>query len=137
MEGLEIEARNENLGDVLGFVDEQLALYGCPVKTQMKIDLAVEEIFVNISNYAYHPDVGSAKINIEVSGSPMTIVLTFVDQGIPYDPLAKADPNVNLPAEEREIGGLGFFLVKKSMDEVQYEYKEGQNILRIRKGFDA
>jgi anti-sigma regulatory factor (Ser/Thr protein kinase) len=60
--------------------------------------------------------------------------ITFIDNGIPYDPLAKADPDVTLSAEERQIGGLGIFMVKKSMDDVKYEYLDGHNILTLKKG---
>lgn len=61
------------------------------------------------------------------------MVITFIDHGIPYDPLRKNDPDITLTSEEREIGGLGIFMVKKTMDEITYEYRDGQNILRIRK----
>ena len=61
------------------------------------------------------------------------VAITLRDWGTPYDPLAKADPNVSLPADDRQIGGLGIFMVKKSMDEINYEYKNGQNILTIKK----
>ena len=95
----------------------------------MQIDLAVEEIFVNIAYYAYAPKVGMAVISIDISGGPVRIV--FMDHGIPYDPLAREDPDITLPPEERGIGGLGIFMVKKSVDDIKYEYKDGQNILTI------
>ena len=63
------------------------------------------------------------------------MVITFIDNGIPYDPLAKVDPDVTLSLEERDVGGLGIYLVKKTMDDILYEYKDGQNILRIKKKF--
>ena len=132
---MEIEAVQENLDTVLAFVDEHLEEAGCPMKAQMQIDLAVEEIFVNIANYAYRPDKGNATIRVEVSEEPVQVTLTFVDRGVPYDPLAKEDPDITLPAEERNIGGLGIFLVKQTMDDVAYEYKDGQNILTLRKNF--
>lgn len=128
---LDIEAKTENLDQVLAFVDEELEKYGCGMKTQMQIDIAVEEIFVNIAHYAYHPAVGKATIRIEVTDG--TVSLTFIDNGIPYDPLAKEDPDITLSAEERQIGGLGIFMVKKSMDDVKYEYKDGSNILTFSK----
>ena len=74
-----------------------------------------------------------ATVRVETEADPTTAVITFIDSGTPFDPLQKADPDVTLDAEEREIGGLGIFLVKKSMDEITYEYKDGHNILRIRK----
>ena len=134
MKELEIEALTENLPQVLSFLDEQLEAAGCPMKIQMQIDIAVEEIFVNIAHYAYNPEIGTAKVRVEVLGDPPTVDITFIDQGIPYDPLAKADPDVTLSAEERQIGGLGIFMVKKSMDDVRYEYLDGHNILTLKKG---
>jgi anti-sigma regulatory factor (Ser/Thr protein kinase) len=133
MKELEIEALTENLPQVLSFLDEQLEAAGCPMKIQMQIDIAVEEIFVNIAHYAYNPEIGTAKVRVEVLGDPPTVDITFIDQGIPYDPLAKADPDVTLSAEERQIGGLGIFMVKKTMDDVVYHYEDGKNILTIRK----
>ena len=103
------------------------------MKAQMQIDVAVEELFVNIASYAYQPGVGSATVRLETEQEPLTVAITFIDRGVPYDPLAKADPDVTLSAEEREIGGLGIYMVKKSMDGMAYQYKDGQNILTIRK----
>ena len=99
----------------------------------MQIDVAIDELFANIANYAYTPDVGPATVRVEVEEDPLTVVITFIDKGIPYDPLAKEDPDITLSAEEREIGGLGIFMVKQTMDEISYEYKDGQNILTIKK----
>jgi len=99
----------------------------------MQMDVAVEEIFVNIANYAYAPGVGQARIRIEITGEPRMVQVTFIDSGVPYDPLAKPDPDVTLSAEERQIGGLGIFMVKKSMDNMLYEYKDKQNILTLQK----
>lgn len=134
MKELELEALTDNLPQVINFVDEQLEAADCPMKIQMQIDIAVEEIFVNIAHYAYNPDVGTAKVRVEVLGEPPAVDITFIDNGIPYDPLAKADPDVTLSAEERQIGGLGIFMVKKSMDDVKYEYLDGHNILTLKKG---
>ncbi len=128
-----IVAEKDNLHKVLKFVDEHLEKIDCPMKAQMQIDVAVEEIFVNIASYAYNPEVGKATIRVEVNEDPLTVYLTFIDDGVAYDPLKKADPDVTLSAEEREIGGLGIFMVKKSMDDIQYEYRDGQNILTLKK----
>ena len=133
MKELDILAVKENLVNVLAFVDEELEKAGCTMKAQLQIDMAVEEIFINIAMYAYSPETGPALIRVEVVENPLSVVLSFSDQGIPYDPLAKEDPDVTLSADERKVGGLGIFLVKKSMDDVTYEYKDGQNILTIRK----
>ena len=130
---LEIEAADENLEEVLAFVGEQLDAAGCGSRAQMQIGVAVEEIFVNIAHYAYAPDKGIATVRVEVSDDPVTVSITFVDHGVPYDPLAKPDPDVALPAAERPIGGLGVFLTKKLMDGVSYEYRDGQNILTLTK----
>ena len=134
MKEIVIDALTDNLPQVISFVDEQLEAADCPMKIQMQIDIAVEEIFVNIAHYAYNPDVGTAKVRVEVLGEPPAVDITFIDNGIPYDPLAKADPDVTLSAEERQIGGLGIFMVKKSMDDVKYEYLDGHNILTLKKG---
>lgn len=128
-----IDANTDKLDEVIGFVDAHLEEYDCSMKTQMQIDIAVEEVFVNIANYAYNTDIGKATIRVEISGDPIVIKITFLDNGTPYDPLAKEDPDVTLSAEDRKIGGLGIFMTKKSMDNIQYEYKNGQNILTIEK----
>ena len=132
MKEIEIQALTENLPAVLGFVDEQLETAECSMKIQMQIDIAVEEIFVNIAHYAYTPEVGNAVIAMSITDGNAVIV--FKDHGIHYDPLAKADPDISLSAEERQIGGLGIFMVKKTMDDVKYEYTDGQNIFTIIKG---
>ena len=137
MSELTLEAKTENLDKVLSFVDEHLEEQECPMKTQMQIDIAVEELFVNIAHYAYHPEVGPVTIRLEVQQEPLAVTVTFIDHGEPYDPLAKEDPDITLSAEERQIGGLGIFMVKKSMDDIAYEYKDGQNILYIKKSLRA
>ncbi|MBO7356013.1 MAG: ATP-binding protein [Lachnospiraceae bacterium] len=131
MKEMEIEATLDNFEEVQAFVDEELERLGCSMGTQIQIDIAVEEIFVNIAHYAYNPDVGKATIRVEITEDPLSVVLTFMDNGIPYDPLAKQDPDVTLPPEERQIGGLGIYMVKESMDDVKYEYRDGKNILTI------
>ena len=128
---LTIEALAENLATVTEFVDVRLEQVNCPMKAQMQIDVALEEIFINIANYAYQPGKGPATVRVDVTDNPLTVTITFVDHGIPYDPLAKDDPDVTLPADQREIGGLGIFMTKKLMDDVVYEYKDGSNILRL------
>lgn len=135
MNEMTVEATPENIQVITAFVDEQLEKYDCPMKAQAQIDIAIDELFGNIVRYAYHPEIGSATVQVEVTKEPLAVVITFIDQGKPYDPLAKEDPNVTLSAEEREIGGLGIYIVKKSMSDITYEYKEGRNILKIRKDF--
>jgi len=133
MQELTIEAKIENLDEVLAFVDGQLEEIGCPIKTQMQIDVAVEEVFVNIASYAFTPGIGSATIHVESSQNPAAVTITFIDRGVPYNPLLKEDPDVSLSAEERGIGGLGIFMVKKTVDDMRYVYRDGQNILSISK----
>lgn len=135
MNELTVEATPENIQVITAFVDEQLEQYDCPMKAQAQIDIAIDELFGNIVRYAYHPEIGSVTVQVEVVEEPLAVVITFIDQGKPYDPLAKEDPNVTLSAEEREVGGLGIYIVKKSMNAITYEYKDGRNILKIRKDF--
>lgn len=133
MNELTVNAVVENIEKVTAFVDEQLEELGCPMKAQMQIDIAIDELFGNIAHYAYNPDIGPATVRVEVVEEPLSVVITFIDNGMPYDPLTKEDPDITLSAEERDIGGLGIYMVKKTMDDIVYEYKDGQNILKIRK----
>ena len=128
-----VEADVSKLDDILDFINAHLQKTSCLPKERMQIAVAAEEIFVNIANYAYAPSKGNASVRVEVSQKPVTVTLTFIDNGKPYDPLKKADPDITLPANERPIGGLGIFMVKKTMDDVNYEYADGKNILRLKK----
>lgn len=129
MPELVIEATVENLEKVRQFIDENLENFGCKMKSQLQIDLAVEELFVNIASYAYTPGKGMATIQISESDGNVTI--TFIDSGRPFNPLEHPDPDITLSAEEREIGGLGIYMVKKGMDNVSYSYTDNQNILSV------
>ena len=133
MKEMNIEATIDNIPTVTAWIDEQLEALDCPMKAQMQIDIAIDELFSNIARYAYNPETGPATVRVEVAENPMAVFITFIDKGVPYDPLKQEDPNTHLPAEEREIGGLGIFMVKKTMDDITYEYKDGQNILTIKK----
>jgi len=128
---LTVEAKIDNVPIVTEFVDEFLESHACPMKAQMQIDIAIDELFSNIAYYAYNPEIGTATVQVEVKDEPMSVELTFIDSGKQYNPLEKEDPDVTLSAEERDIGGLGIFMVKKSMDDIKYEYKNGKNILTI------
>ena len=130
---LTVKAKTKYLDRVLGFIDSELDAAGCSEKIKMQIDIAVEELFVNIAHYAYAPETGNAVIGIRIEEDPAVAEITFSDSGIPYNPLAKEDPDITLSAEEREIGGLGVLIVKKSMDDISYHYRNGQNIVTIRK----
>lgn len=127
------KAITDRTEDVISFVERILKTENWPLKMQLLICMVVEEIYVNIAKYAYSPKTGPASIQVEMEKDPPAVVITFTDRGIPYNPLAKPDPDVTLPAEMRQIGGLGIFMVKKSVDDITYERKDGQNILRIRK----
>ena len=130
---LKVKADTAELDKVMSFTDGILEELGCSPKAQMQIDVAVEEIFVNIASYAYPEGGGEAVISVE--GDPAGVVITFEDEGVQYDPLKNEDPDITLSAEERPVGGLGIFMVKKTMDDVSYEYKDGRNRLTIRKSF--
>lgn len=130
---LQVLALTENFGQVLEFVEAKLGELDCPMKIQTQIDIAVEEIYVNIAHYAYQSGTGQVTICIETEENSGIVVIRFIDSGIPFNPLEREDPDVTLSAEERNIGGLGIFMVKKSMDDVSYEYKDGHNILTIKK----
>lgn len=130
---LTVEATIKNVQTVTDFVNAQLEDFGCPMKAQMQIDIAIDELFGNIAHYAYGSGTGSATVLIELQEEPRAAVITFIDSGIPFDPLQSADPDTTLSAQERKIGGLGIFLVKKTMDKMEYQYKDGQNILTIKK----
>ncbi len=133
MKELSVDAVVENIETVTEFVNEQLEALDCPMKAMMQIDIAIDELFGNIVHYAYHPEVGPATVRVEVTDNPLAVIITFIDNGIPYDPLKTEDPDITLSADERQIGGLGIYMVKKSMDEITYEYKDGRNILKIKK----
>ena len=130
---LTLEATLANLEQVLAFVDGALEELECPMKKQMQVDLAVEEAFVNVANYAYGEETGSATLELFADPREGEFTVTLLDRGTPFDPLAREDPDLSLPAEKREIGGLGIYMVKKNMDGVSYAYRNGQNVLTMRK----
>ncbi|MCR4930438.1 MAG: ATP-binding protein [Lachnospiraceae bacterium] len=133
MNKLTIDARKENLNDVLTFIDGFLEELNTPQKTIMQVDLSAEEIFANISEYAYGDGKGQVTVVFKTNQSKDEISITFIDSGIHYNPLEKEDPDITLSIEERKIGGLGVFLIKKYMDDVTYEYKDYKNHLTITK----
>ena len=130
---LKIEAVADRCNEVTDFLDALLEEHDVPMKTQMQLDIAVEEIFVNIAHYGYPGQTGYARVVVDFPDNGACVSICFIDQGMPYDPLQKEDPDITLSAEERPIGGLGIFMVKKSVDDVHYEYRDGSNILTIRK----
>ena len=124
-------AKIEALSDVLGFVDQNLEACECPMKTQMAICVAIEEVFVNVANYAYGDGEGDMTLGIGFDEASRDITFRMTDKGVPFDPLKKPDPDITLSAEDREIGGLGIFITKKTMDSVTYAYENGENILTM------
>ncbi len=135
MKELSIAATVENITAVTEFVNELLDSRKCPVKAKTQISIAIDELFGNIANYAYGDLIGNAIVRVEFFDTPDSVTITFIDSGVPFDPLAKDDPDITLSAEERNIGGLGIFMVKKMMDNISYQYQNGNNILSISKNF--
>ena len=127
------EAKIENIEQITAFVDRELEKENCPARPAAQIRVAIDEIVSNVARYAYTPDTGSITVDFEYDEPGGDVLLTFTDEGAPFDPLQQADPDVTLPAEERRTGGLGIFLVRKMMDGVSYAREDGKNILRIRK----
>ena len=124
-------AKTEALADVLGFVEQTLESYACPMKMQTAICVAIEEVFVNVAHYAYPNGEGDMTLCIGFDEQTRTLTFRMADKGVPFDPLQKPDPDISLSAEEREIGGLGIFITKKTMDTVSYAYENGENILTM------
>ena len=124
-------AKTESLSDVLGFVDQILDSFGCPMKIQMAVCVAIEEVFVNVAHYAYGEGQGEMNLGIGFDEESRAITFRMTDQGVPFDPLQKPDPDITLSAEEREIGGLGIFIAKKTMDSISYAYENGENVLTM------
>ena len=136
---LTVEAKTENLSQVLAFLEERLEELECPMKAQMQIEMALEEMFVNVASYAYKRDPNAVypselvSIRVEDSEDPRCVAVTLTDSGMPFDPTKQDDPDIALSAEERDIGGLGIFMTKKIMDTVDYEYRDGKNVLTMKK----
>ena len=124
-------AKTEALPDILGFVETTLDSCGCPMKLQMAVCVAIEEVFVNVAHYAYGDGEGDMNLGIGFDEERRTITFRMSDKGVPFDPLKKPDPDITLSAEEREIGGLGIFITKQTMDSVTYTYENGENILTM------
>ncbi len=123
----------ENMNTVTAFVDDFLDQIACPMKSRIQINIVIDEIFGNICHYAYKDSVGAVTVRVESGNTPKAVFLTFTDNGIPYNPLDTEDPDITLSSEERKIGGLGIYLVKKNMDEMKYEYVNQQNRLWMEK----
>ena len=124
-------AKTEALPDVLDFVEQTLEAFQCPQKLQMSLCVAVEEVFVNVAHYAYGGGEGDVTLAMELDDNVVTFRMT--DKGILFDPLQKPDPDITLSADQREIGGLGIFIAKRTMDSIHYAYENGENILTMLK----
>lgn len=133
MSELTVTAQIQSIDTVTDFINEELDAIECPFKARAQIDIAIDELFGNIARYAYYPETGEATVKFELEKDPDAVKITFIDEGIPYDPMSVKDPDITLSAEKRPLGGLGIYMVKKSMDEMIYEYKGGKNILTIKK----
>ena len=126
-------ARTDALADVLGFVEEMLESFDCPMKTQIALTIAIEEVFVNVARYAYGDGEGDVTLDIGYDEGSRSITFCMTDSGVPFDPLKKPDPDITLSAAERELGGLGIFIARKTMDTVTYAYENGRNKLTMSK----
>ena len=133
MKEITIDALIENINTVTAFVDDLLDEIDCPMKSKIQIHIVIDEIFGNICHYAYKDSVGAVTVRVESGNTPKAVFLTFTDNGIPYNPLETEGTDITLSSEERKIGGLGIYLVKKNMDEMKYEYLNQQNRLWMEK----
>ena len=124
-------AKTEVLSDLISYVEQTLEQYECSIKTQTSICIAIEEVFVNVAHYAYGKVVGEVTLGIEFDKKTRNVTFKMVDSGVPFNPLAKPDPDITLSAQQREIGGLGIFITKKTMDYVEYTYQNGKNVLTM------
>ncbi len=136
---LALPAKQENWEQVHCFLNQYLDSKGCTEKVRTQLLIAAEEIYVNIAQYAYQDRgdmelAGIVSIEVNMQKDSGQAVITFKDNGIRYDPLKKDAPDITLSANQRQIGGLGIYIVRKMMDEVEYKYEDGYNILTIKKG---
>ena len=129
MKEMTVQATLENIPAVTAFVDTELEALNCPLKAQMQIDIAIDELFGNIAHYAYPSGTGEATMRFDFDETARTASITLIDSGIPFNPLQKDDPDVTIPADERAVGGLGIFMVKKTMDHLVYRRENGRNML--------
>lgn len=131
-----VDSTIENLSSVMGFINSELDELQCPEQIRAKIKLAVDELFGNICYYAYDSTPGPVTVCLESKSDPLAVEISFIDKGKPYNPLEADEPDIGLSGEDRPIGGLGIFLVQSTMDDMNYKYKDEQNILTIRKNLN-
>ncbi len=132
---LDVEANPDQMPKVLHFVEEQMRPLRFSVTERSLMKMSVEEIFMNVADYAYGNEEGRVQVIAEANAGENALELTFIDRGQPFDPLSKEDPDVTLPGKERKQGGLGIFLAKSQMDDMIYTYKEEKNMLYMKKIF--
>lgn len=131
-----LDATVENITVITKHVDDILESIGCALDTQYIIDIVVDELFGNIAKYAYVDGAGVVTVRFDYNKKSDLVTITFIDSGIPFNPLLKETPDLELSTEERAIGGLGIYMVKKCVDDIEYEYKDGKNILTVKKFLD-
>lgn len=124
-------AEDGALDEAIAFLEDELSKCDCSSKAMVQLDVVLEELFINIAHYAYPDGEGNVKISIDPVDEQ--VIIRFTDTGSPFNPLEKEDPDVTTCAEERDIGGLGIFLTKRTVDDISYVYLDGQNILQITK----
>ena len=129
---LSVSNQLSELGNIHSTLEKLINDWDIPLQFGMPLNLAIEEAFTNVVNYAYH-DHEQRLIDIEFVRTENQIEIIITDNGFPYDPTQNADPRTDLPLEERPIGGLGIFLIKKLMDDVQYQRHSDKNILKLTK----
>lgn len=129
MQELTLQASDDTLYRVLDAVEDYLNQNGCKEEIMTEVLISVEEIYVNIAHYAYGGEAGEVVVQMGMAEESERFRIVFRDRGMPYNPLEKEDPDISLSAEEREIGGLGIYMVKQYMDSVRYRYEDGWNVL--------
>ena len=135
MREMTLSATVDNIEVVTDFVNAELKRMGCPLDIVRQIDIAVDELFGNIARYGYETPGGRVTVRIGAAETPSGAVITFIDRGKPFNPLRAKAPDITLKPRERRIGGLGIYMVKKSMDGIDYVRENGCNKLSIRKLF--
>ena len=133
--GIKTEANESNLDKILDYVSAKFEEAGASPKVITELAIAVEEIYINVAHYAYKPDTGPATVKVDIDKENRVGTVTISDNGKPYNPLEREDPDITASAEDRPIGGLGILMTKKLVDEAEYEYKDNQNVMKLKKAF--
>ncbi|MDR0913009.1 MAG: ATP-binding protein [Methanobrevibacter sp.] len=134
-----LSANSQELDRLLNFLNDNLSQINLSLPIQMQLELVIEEIFINIVNYAFTDDLKDNStqnrifVGIELKNNPLKVIIIFKDDGIQFNPLKHEDPNISMDIDNREIGGLGILLVKKNVDKIEYKYENGKNILTLEK----